>query len=58
MTDSFLMTFVTAKYLTDNDKANVANSSKTGKIDVMNHTAWKDRHANAVAKLLKFLETH
>ena len=58
MTDNFLMTFVTSKYLTDNDKANVANSSKIGKTDIMNHTAWKDRHANAVNKLLKFLESH
>ncbi len=58
MTDNFLMTFVTSKYLTDNDKANVANSSKIGKTDIMNHTAWKDRHANAVDKLLKFLESH
>ena len=57
MTDNFLMTFVTSKYLTDNDKANVANSSKIGKTDIMNHTAWKDRHANAVNKLLKFLES-
>lgn len=52
------MTFVTAKYLTDNEKANVANSSKIGKTDIMNNTAWKDRHVNAVAKLLKFIETH
>lgn len=58
MTDNFLMTFVTSKYLTDNDKANVANSSKIGKTAIMNHTAWKDRHANAVDKLLKFLESH
>ena len=58
MTDSFLMTFVTAKYLTDNEKANVANSSKIGKTDIMNNTAWKDRHVNAVAKLLKFIESH
>ena len=58
MTDNFLMTFVTSKYLTDNDKANVANSSKIGKTEIMNHTAWKDRHANAVDKLLKFLESH
>ena len=58
MTESFLMTFVTSKYLTDNDKGNVANSSKIGKTDIMNHTAWKDRHANAVAKLLNFIETH
>ncbi len=35
MTDNFLMTFVTAKYLNDNDKGNVANSSKTGKTDIM-----------------------
>ena len=52
------MTFCNFKYLTDNDKANVANSSKIGKTDIMNHTAWKDRHANAVDKLLKFLESH
>lgn len=52
------MTFVTAKYLTDNEKANVANSSKIGKTDIMNNTAWKDRHVNAVAKLLKFIESH
>lgn len=58
MMDSFLMTFVTARYLTDNDKANVANSSNTGKTDIMNNTAWKYRHINAVSKLLNFLETH
>lgn len=52
------MTFVTAKYLTDNEKANFANSSKIGKTDIMNNTAWKDRHVNAVAKLLKFIQTH
>ena len=31
---------------------------KLVKTDIMNNTAWKDRHVNAVAKLLKFIQTH